>query len=72
MLRNSGILQFNVAIFYVVGMDGAKALQGRGGERDARRATDVLHLLHLTDTPLEYTADESKLIFSIPQTSLLK
>lgn len=65
MLRNSGILQLYVPVSYVVGMDGAEALQGRGGERDAGRATDVLHPLHLTDTPLEDTAEESQLIFSM-------
>lgn len=65
MLGNSGILQFYVAVSYVVGMDGAEALQGRGGERDAGRAADVLHPLHLADTPLEHTAEKSQLIFSI-------
>lgn len=65
MLRNSGILQFYVAVSDVVCMDGAEALQGRGGERDAGRATDVLHPLHLTDTPLEHTAEKSQLTFSI-------
>lgn len=40
----------------VVGMNGAEALQSGGGKRNAWRATDVLHLLHLTNTPLEYTA----------------
>lgn len=42
----------------VVGMDGAEAQQGRGGERDAGRATDVLHLLHLTYTSLEYAEEK--------------
>ena len=65
MLRNSGILQFYVAVSYVVGMNSAEALQGRGGERDAGRSTDVLHPLHLTDTPLEYTAEKQQLIISM-------
>lgn len=64
MWKNSSVLQFYVAVFYVVGMDGAEALQGRSGERDAGRATDVLQPFHLTDTPLEYTAEESRLILS--------
>lgn len=65
MSKNAGISQFYVAVSYVVGMDGAEALQGGGGERDAGRATNVLHPLHLTDTPLEYTAEESQATFSL-------
>lgn len=61
-MRNSGILQLYVAVPYVVGMDGAEALQGRGGERDAGRPTDVLHPLHLTDALLEDAAEKSQLI----------
>lgn len=48
-----------MAVSDVVGMDGAEALQGGGGEGNARRATDVLHPLHLTNTPLEHTAEKS-------------
>lgn len=55
-----------MAVSYVVGMDGAEALQGRGCERDAGRATNVLHPLHLTDTPLEHTAAESQLTLNTP------
>lgn len=55
LLRNSGIIQFYMAVSGVVGMDSAEALQGRSGEGDAGRAADVLHLLHLTYTSLEYT-----------------
>lgn len=55
--------QFYVTVSCVVGMDGAQALQGRGGERDTGRATDVLHPLHLTDAPLEHTAEKMLLIF---------
>lgn len=65
MFKDSGILQFYVAVSDVVGMDGAEALQGRGGEGDAGRATDVLHPLHLTNTPLEDTAERSQLLFSV-------
>lgn len=43
-----------MSVPYVVGMDGAEALQGGGSERDARRAADVLHLLHLTNASLKY------------------
>lgn len=56
---NSSILQFHVAVFYIVCMDGAEALQGWSGERDAGRVTDVLHFFHMTDAPLEDTAHES-------------
>jgi len=56
------LLQLYVSVSYVVGVDGAEALQGRGCERDAGRTTDVLHPLHMTDTPLEDTANESQLI----------
>lgn len=43
-------------------MDGAQALQGGCGVRDAGRATNVLHPFHMTDAPLEYTAKESQLL----------
>lgn len=56
-----GVLRFYMAVFNVVGMNGAEALKSRSGERDAGRATDVLHPFHLTDTFLEYTAEESQL-----------
>lgn len=49
------IVQFDVTVSGVVGVDGAEALQGGGSEGDARRSTDVLHLLHLTDASLEDT-----------------
>lgn len=55
-------LRFNVAVSCVVGMDGAQALQGGCGVRDAGRATNVLHPFHMTDAPLEYTAKESQLL----------
>lgn len=57
-----GILHFYVAVPYVVGMNGAEALQSRGGERDAGRATDVLHPLHMTDALLEDAAEKAQLI----------
>lgn len=58
-------LQLYVAVSDVVSMDGAQALQGGGGERDAWRATDVLHPLHLADAPLEHTAETPQLISSM-------
>lgn len=51
------ILQLDVAVFHVVGVDGAEALQSGCGEADAGRATDVLHLLHQADAPLEHAAE---------------
>lgn len=54
----TGFLRLYVAFFDIVGVDGAEALQRGGGERDAGRTTDVLQLLHLTDAPLEHTAEE--------------
>lgn len=54
-----------MAVSNVVGMDSAETLQGRGGEGDAGRATDVLHPLHLTNTPLEDTAERPQLEFSV-------
>lgn len=62
MFHVEEVLRFNVAVSCVVGMDGAQALQGRCGVRDAGRATDVLHPFHMTDAPLEYTAKESQLL----------
>lgn len=50
------VVQFDVAVFGVVGVDGAEALQGGGGEGDAGRSTDVLHLLHLANAFLEDAA----------------
>lgn len=40
-------------------MNGAEALQRRGGKRDAGRATDVLLPFQLTNTPLENTREKS-------------
>lgn len=48
-----------MAVPDVVGVDGAEALYGGGSERDARRAADVLHLLHLTNASLKYTEEEN-------------
>lgn len=56
------LLLLYVAVLYVVGTDGAEALQGGSDNRDAGRATDALHPFHLTDTPLEDAAEESQLI----------
>ncbi len=55
----------------VVSMDGAEALQHGGGVRDAGRAADVLHSLHLTDTPLEDTAKEAQPLFRLSLVYLL-
>lgn len=54
-----------MAVSNIVGMDCAEALQGRGGKGDAGRATDVLHPLHLTNTPLEDTAERTQLEISV-------
>lgn len=60
MMRNVADLPFYATVSYVVGVDGAEALQGGGEERDVGRTTDVLHPLHLTDAPLGEAVDESQ------------
>lgn len=56
--KRSSVSQFDVRVSDVVGVNSAQALQRRGGERDAGRATDVLLPFQLTNTPLENTAEE--------------
>lgn len=60
----SNILLFNVLLSFVIGMDGAESLYGRGGERDPRRTTHILHPLHLTNAPLKNTKARGKWTFS--------
>lgn len=50
-----------MAVFDVVGVNGAEALQRGRGERDAGGAADVLQLLHQTDALLEHAAEERRL-----------
>ncbi len=57
---DSDILLFNVLLSFVIGMDGAESLYGRGGERDPGRSTHVLHPLHLANAPLENTRAKRK------------
>lgn len=54
----SSVSHFDVRVSNVVGMNGAEALQCRGGERDTGRATDVLLPFQLTNAPLENTREE--------------
>lgn len=56
--KKPSVSHFDVRVSNVVGMNGAEALQRRGGERDAGRATDVLLPFQLTNTPLENTKEE--------------
>lgn len=56
--KRSSVSQFDVRVSDVVGVNSAQALQRRGGEGDAGRATDVLLPFQLTNTPLENTAEE--------------
>lgn len=65
-LCDPGFLHLYVAVFGIVGMDGAEALQGGHGERDAGGATDVLQLFHLTDALLEHAAEEERLTWLKP------
>lgn len=68
-LNNVGILQLYVAVSGVVGMNGAEALQGRGGDGDPGRSTDVLHPFQPTDAPLGYAAGKTQLISSNTKTA---
>lgn len=56
----SNILLLYVLLSFVIGMDGAESLYGGGGERDPRRATHILHPLHMSNAPLENTKARRK------------
>lgn len=43
-----------VLCLFLIGVDSAEALDDGGRERDAGRATHILHPLHLPNAPLEY------------------